>query len=106
MDFADYLAKAIKDAGYSPFSFSKLVNTSQGRVVDIIQRRYGGRAPLNFIHAWATALKLEGKALDDFMRAAWLSHCPEEIRDDYLRLRARVDKLERRVADYEEKYKP
>lgn len=105
MDFADLLAKTIKEAGYNPFSFAKLVGTSQGRVVDIIDRRYGGRAPLNFLEPWAKALKLEGKDLEEFMRSAWLSHAPEELRADYMRLRARVDKLERRVAEYEEKYK-
>lgn len=105
MDFADLLAKTIKDAGYNPFSFAKLVGTSQGRVVDIIDRRYGGRAPLNFVAAWAEALNLEGEVLEEWMRTALLSHCPDEIRTDYMRLRARVTKLEKRVAEFEEKYK-
>ncbi|HEX3133871.1 MAG TPA: hypothetical protein VHX44_09860 [Planctomycetota bacterium] len=106
MDFADELAKALASAGYNPFSFAKRVKTSQGRVRDIITRRREGRAPLEVVDAWADALKLEGKAREVFLRAAYLSHTPPEIAEDYLRLRARVDKLEKRVAEFEEKNKP
>lgn len=107
MDFADLLAKKITEAGYNPFSFAKLVGTSQGRVVDIISRRYGGRAPLKDMGAWAAALKLEGKDLDEFLWSGLMSHCPTpDLVDYFKRHHARVDRLEKRVAEYEQKYKP
>jgi hypothetical protein len=106
MDFADALAKAVDDAGYNPFSFAKLVGTSQGHVRDIIKRRYGGKAPLDLLPAWIEALKLEGRAREEFLRLAYLSHCHPIIAEDYVRLRARVDKLERRAAERGEGYKP
>lgn len=61
--------------------------------------------PLKQLETWADTLDLSGEERATFLRLALLAHCPGPIQDDYLRLRARVDKLERRVAEYEEKYK-
>ena len=102
-EFADILAKAIERAGYNQLTFAKQVKTSQGRIRDILARRYGGKAPLNFLQQWAEALRLTGKDRDDFLWAALMSHCPANIRDEYLRMRNRSEKLERRIAELEEK---
>lgn len=101
--FSEVFERALDKAGFKQLGFARKVGTSQGFVSEILR---GNRTPpLDRIEKWAEALGLKSEERVEFIRHAHLAHCPDTIRDDYLRLRARVDKLERRVAEYEDKYK-
>ena len=102
-DFPAMLRAALAKAGMSQMDLARALGT----VSSVVSHTCKGEKlpPLERITHWAKALNLRDEACADFIRQAHLAHCPEVIRDDYLRLRARVDKLDRRVAEFEEKYK-
>lgn len=101
--FAEVFERSLDRAGYKQLTFAAKVGTSQSFLSQIIA---GKRTPpLDQIEAWANVLELHGENRAEFIRLAYLAHCPGPIAEEHLRLRARVDKLERRVAEYEDKYK-
>lgn len=103
LKFSEVFDRALKRAKLKQLPFAKKANTAQGFVSELLAGKK--LAPLEKLDVWAEVLDLKGGDRAEFYRAAWLDHCPPEIADDYRRLRALVDKLERRVAEFEEKYK-
>lgn len=101
--FGTHLAERLAALSLSQNKFGQSVGHSSGFINMVIS---GERTPpLDKVAMWAEVLKITGKDREEFTRHAYLAHCPDEIRDDYFRLRARVDKLERRVAEFEDKYR-
>lgn len=43
--------------------------------------------PKKRIQVWAEALELEGEELERFIEEAWLTHCPEFVKELVARLR-------------------
>ncbi len=102
--FSEVFERALDKAQFKQLTFARKVGTSQGFLSSIIR---GTRTPpLDRLDKWADALGLKGDERAEFVRLANLAHCPELIREDYLRMRTRLERLERRVAEYGDKYKP
>jgi len=103
VDFTELFREALDRKGLSHARFAEQVGVTPAFVSMVATKR--SKPPLERIVAWAKALNFSDPEYTRFITWAYLAHCPEVIRDDYLRLRGRVDKLERRVAEFEEKYK-
>lgn len=87
MRFGEYLADGLTKAGHTQTSFAKKVGQKQSAVSAIV---LGKRAPpLKHMSRWAEVL---GKAVDRnvFLELARLEHCPSEIREQYVAMKAQL----------------
>lgn len=59
--------------------------------------------PLDVVPAWADALRLNDEERAAFILAAYLAHCPQLIADEFLAMRAQLEKNKRIHAENQAK---
>lgn len=96
MDFTELFRDALERRGLSHARFADRVGVTPAFVSMVATKR--SKPPLERITFWAKSLELSDPDYTNFIMWAHLAHCPDVLRDDYLRLRARVDRVEQRVA--------
>lgn len=83
-------------------SFGAAVGKSSGNLSNIIKgEEY--TPPLDQMNLWADTLELKGEKRAEFLELAYLEHCPEPIRKEYLRQKAVITKMEERISRLEKR---
>jgi transcriptional regulator with XRE-family HTH domain len=100
--FGTLLSELIRVRGISLRSFSAALGKSQGNISNIIKgAEY--TPPLDELDQWADFLELKGDKRAEFLELAYLEHCPEPIRKEYLRQKAVIAKMEERISRLEKR---
>lgn len=96
--FPTLLRRLIQRAGYSSLrAFDREVSTGNGVILNVCTGH--NSPPMKDLEHWADALGLKGEEREEFRLSAALEHSPAEVREEFLRLRAVVKRLERREAE-------
>lgn len=76
-DFGQFLDLSMRNAGWSQLTFAQRVGVNQGFLSRVIA---GSRnPPLDALPIWVDALGLAPDEADEFIRRAYLSHCPQWV---------------------------
>jgi transcriptional regulator with XRE-family HTH domain len=98
--FGPFLQLALDRKMMSQREFAKRAHSSSASLSQIIS---GKRTPpLDQIDNWANILDLKGEDRVSFLELACLEHCPEPLRQEYLRMKGQILRLEQRLTKLEE----
>lgn len=94
--FRELFAQLLQRQRLSISAFAKRVECAHSFVSHIL--RDERRPPIDDLPRWASALGLTTEERTRFTLLAHLAHCPVEIEEEFLRLVARVERLEAQLS--------